>query len=244
MKSLLIGTLAATAGLLLCACSGPGSSAAPRAAATAQPAASAQPSSATASAAGSSAGSTTAGSTTAGSTTAGSTTAGSTTAGSTTAGSAVVSPASPAVSSQGAAPQCLSRYLGTKITPSGDAGDSVYVNIDFTNLDNVPCTLYGYPGVSLAGGLPVTRIGLPSLENLATPRQLVTLQPGGIAYAQLQIVQAATYLPALCQPRPADYLDIIPPNQTVAIPTYYAATACAKPVHLLTVDAVQLGTNH
>ncbi|MGO8729924.1 MAG: DUF4232 domain-containing protein [Streptosporangiaceae bacterium] len=234
MKSLLIGTLAATAGLLLCACSGPGSSAAPRAAATAQPAASAQPSSATASAAGSSAGSTTAGSTT----------AGSTTAGSTTAGSAVVSPASPAVSSQGAAPQCLSRYLGTKITPSGDAGDSVYVNIDFTNLDNVPCTLYGYPGVSLAGGLPVTRIGLPSLENLATPRQLVTLQPGGIAYAQLQIVQAATYLPALCQPRPADYLDIIPPNQTVAIPTYYAATACAKPVHLLTVDAVQLGTNH
>jgi hypothetical protein len=239
MKSLLIGTLAATAGLLLCACSGPGSSAAPRAAATAQPAASAQPSSATASAAGSSAGSTTAGSTTAGSTT-----AGSTTAGSTTAGSAVVSPASPAVSSQGAAPQCLSRYLGTKITPSGDAGDSVYVNIDFTNLDNVPCTLYGYPGVSLAGGLPVTRIGLPSLENLATPRQLVTLQPGGIAYAQLQIVQAATYLPALCQPRPADHLDIIPPNQTVAIPTYYAATACAKPVHLLTVDAVQLGTNH
>ncbi len=234
MKSLLIGTLAATAGLLLCACSGPGSSAAPRAAATAQPAASAQPSSATASAAGSSAGSTTAGSTT----------AGSTTAGSTTAGSAVVSPASPAVSSQGAAPQCLSRYLGTKITPSGDAGDSVYVNIDFTNLDNVPCTLYGYPGVSLAGGLPVTRIGLPSLENLATPRQLVTLQPGGIAYAQLQIVQAATYLPALCQPRPADYLDIIPPNQTVAIPTYYAATACAKPVHLLTVDALQLGTNH
>jgi len=138
---------------------------------------------------------------------------------------------------------CLSRYLGTKAVPSGDSGDSVYVNIDFKNLDNRTCTLDGFPGVSLGGGKPVTQIGLPSLENLATKRRLVTLKPGGIAWTQLQIVLASTYPAAMCHPKAAGFLDIIPPNQTIAIPTSYQATACAKPVHLLTVDAVQLGMN-
>jgi hypothetical protein len=222
VKSLLVAAFAAaTVGLLSCACSGPGSGAAPRATVTTRPAvaASQQPSPPAGSAPGSP-------------------------AGSPAAGSRVASQASPQASSQSDVPGCLSRYLGTKIVPSGDSLNSVYVNIDFTNLGNVPCTLYGYPGVSLGGGVPVTQIGLPSTENLATPRQLVTLRPGGIAYAQLQIVQAATYRPSACQPMPADYLDIIPPNQTAAIPTYYTTTACARPVHLLTADAVQPGTRH
>lgn len=222
MKSLLIG-VAAAAGLLTCACTGPGSGTAPRAAVTARPAvtvaASPRPSAPAGSASSSPA------------------------PPAPPAGSGATSRAAAQASSQHAAPACLGRYLNTTIVPSGDSGDSVYVNIDFKNLDNVPCTLYGYPGVSFGGGRPVTQIGLPSTEDLAIPRQLVTLQPGGIAWAQLQIVQAVTLPSAACQPRHADFLDIIAPNQVGAVPAAYAATACAKPVHLLTVGAVQPGTN-
>src|ERR1700733_9581827 len=47
---------------------------------------------------------------------------------------------------------CLTRYLnGTTGLSQGTAG-SIYVNIEFKNLNNVPCTLYGFPGVALAAG--------------------------------------------------------------------------------------------
>jgi hypothetical protein len=74
------------------------------------------------------------------------------------------------------------------------------VVIDFKNLNNYPCTLYGYPGISLASGKPVTQIGQAAVENPATPRQLVTLAPGGVANALLRIVRAADYPAARCAP--------------------------------------------
>jgi hypothetical protein len=37
----------------------------------------------------------------------------------------------------------------------GTPGSS-YVVIDFKNLEQLPGTLYGYPGISLASGKPVT----------------------------------------------------------------------------------------
>src|SRR5262245_15339089 len=77
----------------------------------------------------------------------------------------------------GAAAGCLSRYLyGSTGLSQGTAG-SVYVTIVFKNLNNVPCTLYGFPGVALAAGTPVTDIGQPSVESSASSRELVTLQP-------------------------------------------------------------------
>jgi hypothetical protein len=38
------------------------------------------------------------------------------------------------------------------------------------------------------------------------------------------------------------FLQIIPPNQTVPIYVGYTAQACAKPVQILTVDAVRPGS--
>ena len=74
----------------------------------------------------------------------------------------------------------------------GTAG-SVYTTIDFTNISNVTCTLYGYPGVSLQTARPLHQIGKPAKENSATPRKLVTLQPQTTANALLQIVDAGNY---------------------------------------------------
>lgn len=149
----------------------------------------------------------------------------------------------PAQASQapGGAPACPTRYLSAKIGPSGAAAGSVYTNIDFRNISNVTCTLYGYPGVVLAGGTPVSPIGRSAAEDPATPRRLVTLAPGKVASALLRVVQALDYPRARCHPTKATYLQIIPPNSRTPIFLSYAATACASALNILTIDVVKPG---
>lgn len=137
---------------------------------------------------------------------------------------------------------CLSRYLGASAGIGQGTLGSSYLVIDFKNLNNSPCTLYGYPGVSLAGGKPVTQIGQAAAENPATPRQLVTLSPGGVANALLQIADAGNYPAQKCAPVTSHWLQIFPPNQTVPIYLHYTSQACAKPVKLLTVNVVVPGS--
>ena len=150
-------------------------------------------------------------------------------------------PVSATTAPSGPAP-CQTRYLGAKTGLSQGAAGSVYVDIVFTNLLNATCTLYGYPGVSLGGGHPVTQIGQAATENPATPRELVTLAPSGEAYATLRIVQAADFPSSSCHPVQATYLQVIPPNQTGTIYVAYRTTACAGSVNLLTVNVVQPGS--
>jgi hypothetical protein len=147
------------------------------------------------------------------------------------------SPAAPA----GPGP-CPTRSLQVKLGVSQGTAGSVYTAIDFTNIGNVTCTLYGYPGVSLAGGKPVKQIGKAAVENPATPRALVTLQPNTTGNALLQIVDAGNYPPNRCDPMTAHYLQIYPPNQTTPVFLRYKIQACAKPVRLLTVDVVKPGS--
>jgi hypothetical protein len=142
----------------------------------------------------------------------------------------------------GIAPPCSTRYLAASAGISQGAAGSTFVAIVFKNLNNSPCSLYGYPGISLAGGKPVTQIGQAADENPATPRQLVTLAPGGVASALLQIQHAADYPAPQCGPVNAHWLQIYPPNQTAPLYLYYTSPACTKPVHLLTVDVVRPGS--
>jgi hypothetical protein len=136
---------------------------------------------------------------------------------------------------------CLSRYLhGSTGLTQGTAG-SVYVVITFKNLDNVPCTLYGFPGVAQAAGTPVTDIGNPSRESTTTSRELVTLQPGGYANSTLQIVDAGNFPPADCTQRNATWLAVIPPNQTIPLYIPYKSMACVGSAKLMTVTAVRPG---
>jgi hypothetical protein len=137
---------------------------------------------------------------------------------------------------------CLSRYLRGSIGLTQGTAGSVYEAIVFTNLANYTCTLYGYPGVSLASGPPVTQVGLAATENAATARELVSLPPGGSANATLQIVDAGNYSASTCGPVATSWLQVYPPNQTVPLYIKYSSTSCRKAVHLLTVSAVRPGT--
>jgi hypothetical protein len=151
---------------------------------------------------------------------------------------------SPAPTSAPPAPPptaCSTRYLGAQVGVSQGAVGRTYVVLVFKNLNNYPCTLYGYPGVALDAGVPVAQVGLAAAEDPATPREPVTLGPYGTASALLRIVHAADYPPASCQPVTTQWLQIIPPNQYVPIYLGYTSQTCAKPVQILTVDAVRPG---
>jgi hypothetical protein len=136
---------------------------------------------------------------------------------------------------------CLSRYLhGATGLTQGAAGSS-YVVITFKNLDNVPCTLYGFPGVALAAGTPVTDVGQPSTENMTTARELVTLKPGGYANATLRIVDAGNFPPSACTQVKTTWLAVIPPNQTIPLFIPWQSVACKGTAKLLSVTAVRPG---
>jgi hypothetical protein len=159
----------------------------------------------------------------------------------TPAASAPAVPAATQPAPQGPLP-CPTRSLQVKLGASQGTAGSVYTTIVFTNISNVTCTLYGYPGVALTTGKPVHQIGKPAQENPATPRQLVTLQPQTSANALLRIVDAQNYPVSRCHPVTAHYLQVYPPNQTTQVYVRYKTVGCAKPVNLLTVDVVKPGS--
>ena len=137
---------------------------------------------------------------------------------------------------------CPTRSLRVKLGASQGTAGSVYTTIVFTNISNVTCTLYGYPGVSLQTAKPLHQIGKPAKENPATPRRLVTLQPQTSANALLQITDAGNYPASTCGPTTAHYLQVYPPNQTTAAYIKFQTQACSKPVRLMTVNVVKPGS--
>ena len=139
-------------------------------------------------------------------------------------------------------PGCATRYLAAKAGVSQGAAGSLYQVIVFTNIGNTACTLYGYPGVSLAAGTPVTQVGQAASRSPVAGPTLVTLEPGQTANALLRITQALNYPTAMCTPKATTYLQIFPPNQTTPIYLAYSATGCAAAkVNLLTIGVVQAG---
>ena len=153
------------------------------------------------------------------------------------ASSAAVNPNVP-----GGPPGCATRDLKATVGVAQGAAGSVYQVIDFTNIGTASCSLYGHPGIALAGGSPVNQIGAAASRSPQAAPALVTLQPGGVANTLLRITQAQNYPTSKCSPVASAYLQIYPPNQTTPIYLGYKSTGCsATGVNLLTVSVVQSG---
>jgi Protein of unknown function (DUF4232) len=139
---------------------------------------------------------------------------------------------------------CTTQDLQVKVGTGEGAAGSVYQVIDFTNSGSAPCTLYGYPGVSLGSGSPVTQVGAAATRSNTSAAAVVTLAPGATGNALLRVTQAMNYPSATCSPKATTYLHIFPPNQTAAVDVAYKSTGCGKEaVKLLTIGAVQPGAN-
>jgi Protein of unknown function (DUF4232) len=157
--------------------------------------------------------------------------------------SAPASPASASPSPAAAAPAaCATSSLRVSLGASDGYAGGVYQPVNFTNTSDAPCTLFGYPGVSLVSGSSHRQIGLAAKRSATVPARQVTLAPGATAHAVLQIVDALNFPSSSCAPAKATELRVYPPGQTV--PVYVATTAqgCARPQQVLFVTAVQAGS--
>jgi len=155
---------------------------------------------------------------------------------------ATTAAASGAGSAAAGAPACSSRYLRAGAAQPNGAAGSLYLEITFTNLNNAPCTLFGYPGVVLARGTPVTPVGAPA-DRTGGGATTVTLAPHGVASAQLRIVDALNFPAAACGPVATTWIQVIPPNQTAPLYVSYTSTGCTKSAtHLLSIEVVKPGS--
>jgi hypothetical protein len=123
----------------------------------------------------------------------------------------------------------------------GYAGGT-YEVIDFTNTSGSECTLYGYPGVSLVSGPPYIQLGLAAKRQPTSPVKVITLAPGDVANAVLQIVDALNYPTSTCSPAAATDLQVYPPGQTVAVYLPNQSEACAEPVQTTFIGPVLAGS--
>ena len=148
------------------------------------------------------------------------------------------SPAGPVSS----AVSCATSSLNVKQGLAQGYAGGVYEVIVFTNTSNSPCSLLGYPGVSLVTGSH-TQIGLAAKRSTTSGAvKLITLAPGASANATLQIVDALNYPSATCGPTKAAALKVYPPNQTAPVYLPNTSEACSKSVQTMNIGPMQAGS--
>jgi hypothetical protein len=154
-------------------------------------------------------------------------------------------PATPTASPTPTGPlPCPTSALRASLGTGNGAAGSTYYPLNFTNASSTACTLFGYPGVSFVTGSGSSQIGRAASRNPAVSSALVTLAPGAVGYATLQVVNAMNYPATDCHLVTAHLLKIYPPNQTAPLYLSFTAPACtsrAKSVHILGVEAVKAG---
>lgn len=137
-------------------------------------------------------------------------------------------------------PSCATSSLHAHMGSNNGTAGATYTSVNFTNISGSTCTLYGYPGISLAVG-HYTQVGESAAWNYADSKELVTLAPGATGSAIVKIADAYNFPPATCDPTSTTYLVVYPPNNTVPIHLSYPAVTCAGSVVTMLADPVLPG---
>jgi uncharacterized protein DUF4232 len=124
--------------------------------------------------------------------------------------------------------------------PGAYPGHETYYTLEFTNVSNRTCSLFGYPEVSAYRDSPVAGgpIGGVAIRDTSVRPQPVMLEPGATVHAVLRLAAAAR--PADCAEVTAEELRITLPRQ--ARPSFVPAhiPVCSRKGHVsLSVQAIQ-----
>jgi hypothetical protein len=95
-----------------------------------------------------------------------------------------------------------------------------HTGLQLKNIGSSACTLYGYPGVSWVAGADGHQVGAAAerqSDDSGSAEQTVTLAPGALASAPLDIVDAAVIPPSECKPVPVLGLRVYPPGEKAAL---------------------------
>ncbi len=136
------------------------------------------------------------------------------------------------------------KVTAATVPGSGTAGTQ-HFPIDFTNVSQESCNLFGYPGVSFVTGAGGSQIGAAAARQPVNPPTEVVLAPGATAYATLSIEDPGVYSPSACHQVTAHWLRVYPPNQTAPATVAFTTAVCQSlPASLgkqLAVAVVQPG---
>jgi hypothetical protein len=139
---------------------------------------------------------------------------------------------------------CGTLDLSANVGSTEGAAGTAYSTIDLTNIGGTSCTLYGYPGVSLADS-SAAQIGAAATRSSTQLASTVTLASGSKANFVLGVADAGNYSSGTCQPKSSAYLKIFPPNQTQSLEIPFKTTGCAaSSVKLLSVTVVSSGATN
>ena len=124
--------------------------------------------------------------------------------------------------------------------PGAYPGHETYYTLEFTNVSNRTCSLFGYPEVSAYRDSPAAGgpIGGTAIRDTSVRPKPVMLEPGATAHAVLRV--AADTKPAGCAEVTAEELRITLPRQ--ARPSFVAThiPVCSQRGHAsLSVQAIQ-----
>ena len=117
-------------------------------------------------------------------------------------------------------PACTSADLQASLGGGAGAGMSQnHTGLQLRNTGSSACTLYGYPGVSWVRGASGIQTGAAAVRqpDPSGTETTVTLAPGALASAPLDIVDAAVIPPSECKPVAVRGLRIYPPGQKAAL---------------------------
>jgi len=95
-----------------------------------------------------------------------------------------------------------------------------HTGLQLRNIGSSACTLYGYPGVSWVAGADSHQVGAAAVRQAdpaGSAEKTVTLAPGALASAPLDIVDAAVFSPSQCKPVPVRGLRVYPPGEKAAL---------------------------
>lgn len=102
---------------------------------------------------------------------------------------------------------------------------ALYLPVEFTNVSNQTCDLYGYPGVSaIRDG---RQVGSAASRDPLFPPRTVTLAPGATAHAFFALANVYEFPSSTCHPVTATQLKVYPPNQYSSATITYSFPACS-----------------
>src|SRR5580658_7491419 len=135
-------------------------------------------------------------------------------------------------------PRCSASNLGVwlAVDQGNGAAGMIYYPLEFTNLSQHTCYLYGYPGVS-ALSRNGKQLGSPASWGSLRGARIVNLAPGATAHTLLAYHDVAVSTEPGCDPvNNPIALSVIPPDQRTATLAAYSFPSCSRPgVVFLTV---------
>jgi hypothetical protein len=128
---------------------------------------------------------------------------------------------------------------------SGAASSGTFVTLEFTNVSERTCSLYGYPQVSAYAGSPAagSQIGSAAVRDTSVRPRPVTLTPGATAHSVLRLAGPRSFQLTACGQVTAPELRVIVPvagqrTRPAFVPIRVAACSRKGPA-FLSVQAIQ-----